>query len=549
MPTITFSLDDLSRLVGQKLTIKQVENLVEYGKGELKGYDERIKEVNVNFDDTNLPYLWSAEGVARLIRGILGKKIKQLNAKDSSCQVIVDKNIKTIRPYIGAFVAKGHKIDDYLIKQMIQLQEKFCETYGRKREKVAIGVYSYSKIKFPVHYKATDPESVEFVPLEYKRKMTQQEILEAHPKGKEYAWILKDFKKYPILADDRGSVLSFPPIINSNESGKIEAGDQELFIEVTGTDLDAVHLAVNTFAYAFSDRGFDIYKVAVRYPDKAVKTPFSFGSRIKISREQIKGLLGIDLTDKQVKDLAEKAGYRFNNYMIEIPDYRRDIMHPVDVIEDIGIVYGYDKIKELPLVSYTIGETSSMVRFRDRVREMIVGLGFQEIMSPILNNKETLFKKMNIEESNAVEIEEYMSETYSVVRNWLLPVMIEVLSKNAHIEYPQKVFEQGLVTVNMKGKITDYEKVAAVIADKDADFTKIKQVLDFVMKGLGAEYQIQETEHKSFIPGRVGRVSINGKDVAYIGEISPEVLSNWGIEVPVAGFELNLSELLQLSIK
>jgi phenylalanyl-tRNA synthetase beta chain len=545
MPTIIFSLEDLSRLVGKKLTIRQVENLVEYGKGELKSYDEKLNEANVNFDDTNLPYLWSVEGVARLIRGILGLRQKPLNAKDSSYKIIVDRNVKAVRPFIGAFVAKGHKIDDYLIKQMIQFQEKFCEAYGRKRQKVAIGVYSFEKIKFPVHYKAVDPESVEFVPLEYKKKMTQQEILEEHPKGREYSWILKGCKKYPILVDDKGSVLSFPPIINSNESGKIEIGNENLFVEVTGTDMEAVNLAMNIFASAFSDRGFDIYKVAAVYPDRTVKTPFPFRNRMKISRQQVLGLLGIDLTDSQIKSLCTKAGYGFSNYVADVPDYRLDIMHAVDVIEDIGIMYGYDRIMEKPLSSYTAGATSKTVNFIDTVREIIVGLGFQEIMSPILTNKENLFRKMNIPESDIVEIEAYMSETYSAVRNWLLPVLMEVLAKNKHAEYPQRVFEQGLVTVNKNGKLTDYERVAAAIASNDADFTKIKQAFDFMMKGLGYEYEIKEAEHKSFIQGRVGGVSVNGKEVAYIGEISPEVLVKWGIEVPVVGFELNLSELME----
>jgi phenylalanyl-tRNA synthetase beta chain len=546
MPTITFSLQDLSKLVGKKLSIKQIETLVEYGKGELKDYNEKLDEVSVNFDDTNLPYLWSVEGVARLIKGVLGKKPQALKTKESNYRIVADRSVKLVRPYIAAFVAKGHKIDDYLIKQMIQLQEKFCDSYGRKRQKVAIGVYSYEKIKFPVYYKATDPESVEFVPLEYKRKMTQQEILEEHPKGKEFAWILEGFKKYPILMDSNKNILSFPPIINSNESGKIDIGDENLFIEVTGTDLDAVHLAINIFAHAFCERGFSIYKVAVRYPDKTIKTPYEFKQKLKISKELVKSTLGVDLKDSQIKMLVEKAGFGFKNYTIDVPDYRGDILHPVDIVEDIAIMYGYDKIKTEQLQSYTSGETNEMVKLRNRVRDIIVGLGFQEILSPILTNKKTLFKNMDMKEFNLVEIEDYLSESYSVVRNWLLPILMDVLSKNKHTEYPQMVFEQGLITVNKKTTVHDYERVAAVIAANDSNFTKIKQVLDYIMKGLGIEYEIKETEHDSFIKGRVGRVNVKGKNVAYIGEISPGVLTNLGLEVPVAGFELNLSDLMDV---
>ena len=228
MPTINFSLKDLQNLVGKKLTIEEVSKLVEYGKGELEKYNKEEDEVSIEFGDTNLPYLWSIEGVARLIKGVLNIQtgIPEIEIKKGDYNLIVDKSVTPIRPYIAAFVAKGHKVDDYLIKQMVQLQEKLCESYGRRRLKVAIGIYSYDKIKFPIHYKATEPESIKFTPLEFKKEMTQQEILDEHPKGKEYAWTLKGCKKYPILIDNANEVLSFPPIINSNLTGKVESGEE-----------------------------------------------------------------------------------------------------------------------------------------------------------------------------------------------------------------------------------------------------------------------------------------------------------------------------------
>jgi phenylalanyl-tRNA synthetase beta chain len=544
MPTINFSLKDLNKLVGKKLKIAQLEDLVAYGKGELQSYDPDTDEVVVNFDDTNLPYLWSVEGIARMIKGVLGtaKGIPKLKINKSRYSIRVDKSVSKIRPYIAAFVAKGFKINDYTIKQMIQLQEKLCESYGRKRQKVAIGVYSYDAIKFPIHYKATDPESITFIPLEFRKEMTQQEILEEHPKGREYAWILKDFKKYPILIDSNDRVLSFPPIINSNESGKIEPGNDSLFVEVTGTDLDSVNLSLNILAQAFFERGFKIFSVDVKYPHKKITTPHQFNESIRIKKEQIKKLVGLDLKNTVIKRILEKAGYNFNNYRVKIPPYRKDILHPVDVIEDIAIMYGYDRIEEAPLVSYTIGATSTLVKFIDKVREIVVGLGFQEVMSPILTNKLFLYDRMNITAFGTVEIQDCVSETYSVVRTWLLPTLLEVLSKNKHASYPQKIFEQGLITVKKKEPV-DYERIAVVSAHDTADYTEIKQILDYLFRSLGVKYEIEETEHGSFIEGRVGRVIVNGVKVAYLGEISPIVLENWQLEVPAVGLELNLTAL------
>ena len=547
MPTINFSLKDLQNLVGKKLTIEEVSKLVELGKGELENYDKETDEVTVDFGDTNLPYLWSVEGIARLIKGSLGlqKGIPKIEIKKGDYNLIVDKSVSSIRPYIACFVAKGHKVDDYLIKQMIQLQEKLCESYGRRRLKVAIGVYSYDKIKFPVHYKATDPESIKFVPLEFRKEMTQQEILEEHPTGKEYAWILKGCKKYPILVDSANEVLSFPPIINSNFTGKIIEGDEHLFVEATGTELEPLLLSMNIMAYAFYERGFEIYSVDVQYENKKIITPVLFNDKIKITKDQIKSLLGLDLKNTEAKQLLEKAGYEYNNLNVKIPPYRKDTLHPVDVIEDIGIMYGYDKIKEMPLTSYTIGETSTLVLFKDKVRELLIGMGFQEVLSPILINKIILYDKMNIKDFGTVEITNFMSETYSCVRTWILPVLMEFLSKNKHVSYPQKAFEQGLITVRKGNDVIDYERVAIVSVNEKADYTEIRQVLDNLLRMLGIEYTIEETEHNSFIPGRVGRVIVKDKKVAYIGEISPPVLNNFSLEMPVVALELNLSDLFE----
>ena len=126
-----------------------------------------------------------------------------------------------------------------------------------------------------------------------------------------------------------------------------------------------------------------------------------------------------------------------------------------------------------------------------------------------------------------------------------MPILMDVLSKNKHVEYPQKIFEEGLVSIRKEG-VKDYHRIALVSAHADADYTEARQALDFVLRSLGIEYKVVETEHNSFIPGRVGRVIVKGKKLAYVGELSPEVLANFDLTVPVCGFELNLSELFEV---
>ena len=548
MPTITFSLRDLENLVGRKLPISKVQELAHLGKGDFEGYDEETDEVKIDFGDTNLPYLWSVEGFARLIKGMLEIEsgMPKISINKSGYEVMVDKSVLMHRPYIACFAAKGKRISDYLIKQLVQLQEKFCETYGRRRQKVSIGLYSYKRLAFPVHYRAVEPSSVEFVPLDFKSKMNLGEIIKEHPKGKEYSWILKGFDKFPILTDDKNEVMSLVPIINSNFTGKLEIGDNSIFFEATGTDEDAVFLAANIFAYALADRNFGIYSCDINYPDKKITSPRNIGETAVISNDQIRNLFGLKLNEMEVKRLLEKMRYGFCGYKVEIPPYRADILHPYDVIEDIGIIYGFDNIKESPLTTFTMGSSLELNAFIRNVREILVGMGYQEVMSAILTNKESLYNGMNIKDFGTIEIEDYLSETFSVVRSWILPGLMEVLSKNKHVTFPQKIFEEGIANTRKEETIREFSRIAIATSHERADYTEVRQVLDYITKCFGIKYEIEEAEHGSFIDGRCARAIVKGRKIAYLGEINPQVLENWKLEMPVAALELNLSDLYEL---
>jgi len=543
MPTCTFSWKDLNSLVGKNIKEPDLRDLLAYAKAELEKVDN--DEITVQFNDTNLPYLWSVEGLAVFLRGVIGKDkgVPKIKIEKGPYKINVDNSIKTIRPCIAAFVVKGKKVNDHFLKQLIQMQEKFCEAYGRKREKIAIGVYPAKKINFPVSYKAVPPRSIKFVPLEFMKELDLLQILEQHPTGKEYAWILKDFKKFPILIDFNKEVLSFPPIINSDTTGKLELDDEEIFFEATGTDLKSVNLAANIFAQLFYERSFKIYSVDIAYSRKPVTTPEFNTEMMKISKGDIDKIIGIDFKDAEVKKLLEKARYDFSNYKVTIPAIRQDIMHPVDIIEDIAIMYGYSNIEPVPLETYTVGETFDIRHFIDKAREIFIGQGYQEVASPILSNKELLLNKMNIKDFGCIDIKNYESLTYSVIRPWILPGLMDVLMKNKHVDYPQKMFEQGTVSVQKDSRIKDYERIAAVTCHAKADYTEIRQAIDYFFRMLGIEYEIADSDHKSFIKGRVARISVKGKKVAFVGEINPIVLNSFGVDMPAAAFELNLTEL------
>src|SRR3989338_7395411 len=345
MPTITFSYEDLCSLIGKKPTEEELVELLDYAKAELEA--KLTTEVTVKFNDTNQPYLWSVEGIARLIRSVLGKSkgVPKIKLEKSDLIVRVDKSVSAVRPYIAIFIAKGPAITPYMLEQLIQLQEKLATNFGRKRQKAGAGLFPAKKVEFPLTYKAVDPTSVSYVPLGMHEKLNLKQVLEKHQKGKEYSWILKDAKKYPIVLDNQKQLLTFPPIVNSEASGKVMAGDTELVCEVTGTDLEAVNLVCAIFAYTLFDRGFKLYSAKILYGTKTHVTPDLSVGVHSFKPETIKNLLGLDLSEKEVKQLLERAQYTVTGKgKVESPPYRKDIMHEVDIIEDIGILYGYSNM-------------------------------------------------------------------------------------------------------------------------------------------------------------------------------------------------------------
>ncbi|MEM4369028.1 MAG: phenylalanine--tRNA ligase subunit beta, partial [Candidatus Woesearchaeota archaeon] len=473
--------------------------------------------------------------------------LQRLKVTKTRLKLIVESSVKHVRGHISAFVAKGKKIDQYLLGQLIQFQEKLSEVFGRKRQKLAIGLYPCKKILFPIRYKAVAPNTVKFVPLGMRAELSLSEILQKHSKGREYGWILEGQKKVPILVDSKRDVLSFPPIINSELTGRLGPGDSELFFEATGTDAATVSCAANIFAHALADRGFSIEAVTVMSGGKTFQSPDDKTARIKFDSALLTSILGTSFSEAELKPLFARAQLGYSSGIVEVPSYRQDVMHPVDIVEDIAIVYGYEKFKPIQLKSYTIGKPLPILHIIDKFRTLALGAGYQEVFSPILTSKEVLLDKMELKLSDVIEISNPASHTYSTVRSWLLPSLIEFLSKNKNVEYPQKVFEQGTVVRLVGGKAIESESFALASCHSEADFTEIKQILEWMMRLTGLVYRLEESNHPSFIQGRQAKLLVNGTEVGFFGELHPAVLSNWGLELPVAAAELSLTAIRNLS--
>ena len=335
-----------------------------------------------------------------------------------------------------------------------------------------------------------------------------------------------------------------PPIINSELTGKITQKTKDVFIECSGFDLRILQKCLNIIVTALADMSGIIYSMELKYENKTITTPNLTPEKINLDLNYVNKILGLSLTEKQIKKYLERMGYDYKNKTVLIPAYRTDILHQIDLIEDIAIAYGYENFKqEIPKVA-TIASESKMEILKNKIAEILIGLNLTEVSTYALSNNHIQNTFMNTSLS-LIHLKNSVSSDYNVLRMWLTPSLLEVLKNNKHNEYPQNIFEISTIfkTGTSETHTQENERLCILLHDKNTNFTVIKQILDYLFSSLNLKYSINETEHPSFIPGRVARISHNNKEIAYIGEIHPSVLKNFGLELPVAALELNLTEL------
>ena len=535
------SLGYLNGLIKKKLSLDELEDLL-FNMGfeldDVKGDDIAIEMT------AERPDLLCVHGLARAINHYLGEKPKEYKTKKSGYQVIIDKSV-SMRPYTACAIVRNIHFEDEMIKQLMQMQEKLASTYGRNRTKSAYGLYPLKGINFPIHYIAKDPKKIKFKPLGFDEEVTAIEIEQTHPKGKEYNWIAKNWKKYPFFIDDKDNVMCMLPYTNSEDTGKIDETTTEIFIECTGVDFENVMNVLNIFVTMFADMGGDIYSLEMVYPDKRIDSPDLNPEKINLKKCNAEKRLGLRLSDKELYSLLERTGYIIKGNKIFAPCYRTDLLHEVDVIDDIARAYGPGNfIPEFPQIS-TIGNLMRNTRIETKVRELIVGLGFQEVFTLILTSKEEQFGKMRLE-GKAIFLDTQVDKSINMIRVSLLPELLRVLKTNQHYEFPQKIFEVGKVLFPDKKSETRSREstyLALIISNSISTYEEISSVLNSIFLNLNISYKLKETEDKRFIKGRVAKIIVNGKERGIIGEICPKVLDNFKLDNPTTGFELDLDFL------
>ena len=560
MPKIEVSKDSFLKLLGKQYNIDELEHLLTFAKAELdlsplEFQNSEILKIELN--DTNRPDLWTENGLARLLNVLKDKQKSKKSIYDSfllpksvvkEYVIKVSSSVKKVRPYIAGFLVKGKKITSEELNNIIQTQEKLCTNYGKKRQTLAMGIYRASLISWPISY-TTEAPSFEFVPLGFEKTATLKEILKTHQKGIEYAHVLKDFKKYPILKDANDEVLSFPPIINSAKIGAVEEGDDFLFVEFTGTQLSNVLLSCNIVACDFSDSGWEVLPVIVEDTTKLM-TPVYFQEPCNVKVSYINKLLGSSFSMKEIILALEKMDSNVkildeDTIQVFIAPYRNDYLHPVDVVEDVMIASGISSFEAISPNDFTIGRLLPQTVLSRKIKKLLIGMGYEEFIFNYLGSARDYIEKMNISGESVLEIVNPISENYQFVRPSILPSLLSCESASSTASYPHKIFELGKVAFisedGENGSKTS-NSLCFLTSEKEANYNQIASEVSALFYYLNLDYRVKETSDSRFILGRAATCFVGSKVVGVFGELNPAVLENWEITMPcvMAEFDVDL---------
>lgn len=547
MPVISFSYSDLCELVGRDIPRKVLRDRLPLLGADLKHLDDSSDDISFEFFPSR-PDNYSVEGVARSLRAFLDIEpgLRSYAVGESDVDLEVEASVNEVRPYIWSALVEGNEITDPLIRSMMDLQEKLHLTLGRNRRKVAIGIHDFRTVRPPFVYKAVTPDEVSFVPLQGSTRMTLAEILTEHEKGKAYAFVLEGKKRYPLIVDSKDEVLSFPPIINGVTTA-ITENTKDIFVDCTGTDLNAVKAAVNILTTALAERGGKIRTVRIRRDGQTLLAPDLSPRKMQLSASYVNSWIGTQLDEKGLADCLRRMGHGATSAAdpidVLVPAYRSDVLHPVDLAEDAAIGYGFEKFGDVLPRQATFGEEVPLMKYSNSARAIMTRLGYFEIVTLSLSNPRDQYQAMNLkEERSVIKVRNPVSEEHVLVRTSLLPSIMSVLRKNKHRELPQKVFEIGDVVLERKNLC--YLAGASIHAK--ASFTEMKSLVQSTLSSMGFMTEVSQGSHQAFLEGRCANVLVSGHRIGVLGELSPATIDAFDLKYPVGAFELDLGHLFVL---
>jgi phenylalanyl-tRNA synthetase beta chain len=536
LPTVRINKDLLCGLIGVKLTSRQLEELAFVFKGEVES--ESSQELEIEFS-ADRPDLMCAAGLARAFKGYLGKALgsPQYQSAETDFSIKVDFDaLRDKRPYIKSYFVAQLKIDDVIIRDIIGYQERLHTVLSRNRRRFAVGIHDVSGLaSHKLIYSAVEPEKILFKPLDRDKLMNGREILESTDKGREYGDIISGWPAYPLLFSEKNEVLSMPPIINSSLT-QVTSSTKQVLIDVTGTEPSLVDAMAQMIAFSFAEYGGCIGEVPIRgLPLRRSET------HMELDTQMVNSLLGYSLDSASITQLLNRARIDAScaserTVTVKVPKYRLDILHPVDLVEEIAIMYGYDRISPQYPGHATTGYLHPITKVTRAVRDSLSSLGFVEINNPMLISKRDL---EGFPEPHPLEIANPWSEDLDVVRPSLIPGLLSFVVKNQNKPKPIKVFETGPVCYTTGNNYTQCFNVAALLCDNSAPSDQIELYFNQLCLDIGVKQNFSVNSELSFmIPKRYASILLGQDNVGFIGELRADLLRAKGLVYPVALFEM-----------
>uniref|UniRef100_A0A2P2MTP3 phenylalanine--tRNA ligase n=1 Tax=Rhizophora mucronata TaxID=61149 RepID=A0A2P2MTP3_RHIMU len=538
-------LDDVTT---EKAIIRKEKHL---GEEEADNDEEIIYKIEVPANRYDLLCL---EGLAQALR-IFNKQDKaptytvaKIN-KESRIKMHVKPETSLIRPHVVCAVLRDITFDEASYNSFIDLQDKLHQNICRRRTLVAIGTHDLDTLEGPFTYEALPPVDINFVPLKQEKNFRADELMEFYKsdlKLKKFLHIIENSPVYPVIYDQKRTVLSLPPIINGTHSA-ITLKTRNVFIECTATDLTKAKIVLNTMVTTFSvycKRKFEVEPVEVTYPDgKSYVYPDLSVYDMEVPLSYITGSIGVSWEAEEVTSLlnrmqlhAEKSvsGDDQCKINVSVPPTRSDILHPCDVMEDVAIAYGYNNIPKRKLLSL---KPLALNQLEDLIRVEVAMNGFTEVLTWILCSYHENFAMLNRpdDKSMAVVVGNPRSSDFEVVRTSLMLGALKIIGHNKDHPKPIKIFEVGDIARLDESKdvgATNRRLLAALYCGSNSGFELIHSLVDRVMEVMGTPlvkvgensgYYIKRSDAPEFLPGRQASIIYKGKHIGIFGIVHPQV--------------------------
>ena len=575
MPTLKFNhniLEYLHEINGVKYDSNDWEKRMPSIGCVVEENDEEGIEIEIFPDRTDL---LSHETISRAARAFLNSlnDSPNLDIKQGEITLEVDKSLQNLRPVILGAVVRGvdngtnYREKDDFIQSLMDHQEKLHLTLGRKRKFASIGVHDLSQLSPPFKVISVD-KKYKFTPLAEEKEMSIEDILKSHPKGKEYAHLMSELKEYPVIIDAEDRVLSFPPIINGDHT-TVNEQTRDFFIDVTGWDERSCEACLLLICLSLAERGGVIESIQIKnWDQELLNVPRGDSKSHKVPDRLIRNILGVELSKTEIAVSIKKMGGELietrtvtngpdkiekwadcivgeKEHVISMPRWRNDIMHPVDIVEDIAIGYGYDNLPEQLSAVHLDAIPLPSSNLKRRISSSLCALGLQETQSLTLSNKRDQFERVRwIEENKSTIISNPITKEHTMLRQYILPSLLNLLAANRHHELPQRVHELGDVVRDSENKT----RLSWACAEVGGGFSAAKGIASSLLRDLGAnlsevKWQGINQEEGPWIKGRGAKVIIGGIEVGQIGEIDPKVSFEFGLKVPIQAGEFDVDAL------